>query len=630
MSSIVNYIIDFDSTFTKVEALDELAIIALANNPNKDSIVQAIIDITNQGMEGKMPFDQTLQKRIALLQATTNHIQTLVQLLEQKVSESFKRNIHFLEEHAHNIYIVSGGFKEYIIPIVTPYGIKPEHVYANTFITNDIGDIIGFDTTNLLAQEKGKVKLLQQLKLPGAVFIIGDGYTDYQLREAGLANTFYMFTENITRESLVPKADVVINSLDEFLYYNQLSRSQSYPKTRIKVLLLENVHPNAIGIFNEEGYQIEQHTGSITEQELLEKIKDVHILGIRSKTMLTTAVLAAADKLIAIGAFCIGTNQIDLIQAATQGIVVFNAPYSNTRSVVELALGEMILLMRNTITKNAQMHQGIWDKSAVNSYELRGKTLGIIGYGSIGTQLSVLAEGLGMQVIFYDVADKLSLGNARKCNTMQELLTKADVISLHVDGRESNTNLITAKEIALMKDNVILLNLSRGHIVNITDLKNGLLNKKIWGAAVDVYPYEPLHNGEVFTNELVGVPNLILTPHIGGSTEEAQANIGEYVPNKIINYINKGDTYGAVNFPEVQLPSFENSHRMLHIHKNIPGVLAKINVVFAEHNVNIQAQYLKTTEQVGYVITDVSTTYNDAIIAALKGIDGTVRFRMLY
>jgi D-3-phosphoglycerate dehydrogenase / 2-oxoglutarate reductase len=624
------YIIDFDSTFTKVEALDELAAIALINDVNKDEIVNKIKDITTAGMAGTMGFAQTLQERIVLLKSNKKDIAKLVTVLQEKISDSFLRNKNFIEQNAENIYIVSGGFKEYIVPIVTQLGVAEKNIYANTFLYDAQDNIIGYDTTNILAQDKGKVKLLQKLNLQGELCIIGDGYTDYEVREAGLANTFYMFTENVQRDALLPKADKVIASLDEFLFINNLNRSQSYPKHKIKVLLLENLHSNAIAIFNNEHYSVEIIKEALDEKDLIEKIKDVHILGIRSKTNVNKNVLAHAKKLMCIGAFCIGTNQIDTEACTAQGVVVYNAPFSNTRSVVELAIGEMILLMRNTITKSNLMHKGTWDKSAVNSYEIRGKILGIVGYGNIGAQLSVLAEALGMQVIFYDVADKLALGNAKKCNTLHELLGKADVVTMHVDGRKENTNLINAAAFDVMKQNVIFLNLSRGHIVDLAELRKAIESGKVWGASLDVYPYEPKSNNEKFISDLQHLPNVILTPHIGGSTEEAQANIGEFVPYKIINYINKGDTYGAVNFPEVQLPTFENAHRILHIHKNEPGILAKINAVFAKYNVNIVAQFLKTHEQIGYVITDIAKDYNNNIIEEIKQLEGTLRFRMLY
>ncbi len=624
------FIIDFDSTFTKVEALDELALIVKEGEPDLQELLQQIQEITNQAMAGHLSFDIALAQRIKLLQANKKHLAKLIEVLKNKISDSFERNGAFIKEYCENIYIVSGGFKEYILPVVLPMGVLQENVFANTFEFDEQENIIGFDKSNVLSQAQGKVALLKHLNFDEEVFVIGDGYTDYELKEAGLANTFYMFTENIARENLMDRADVVIGSLDEFLYLNNLNRSQSYPKNKIKVLLLENVHPKALGIFGEEGFEIIKKSGALDEKELSEQIKDVHILGIRSKTQVTKTVLENANKLMSIGAFCIGTNQIDTIACANLGIAVFNAPYSNTRSVVELTIGEIIMLLRNVIDKSNKLHSGVWDKSADNCFEIRGKKIGIVGYGNIGAQLSVLAEGLGMKVYFYDIVDKLALGNAKKCNSLQELLQKVDIVSLHVDGRQENTNLIDKEKLGLMKDGAILLNNARGHVVDIDALTEAVKSKKIAGVALDVYSYEPKTNNEVFSTPISKLDNVILTPHIGGSTEEAQANIGEFVPQKIINYINKGDTYGAVNFPEVQLPNFEGAHRLLHIHKNVPGILAKINNCFAKYNVNIHAQFLKTNEHIGYVITDVAKDYDKEIVNELKTITDTIKFRMLY
>lgn len=409
-----------------------------------------------------------------------------------------------------------------------------------------------------------------------------------------------------------------------------MAKQLSFPKNQIKVLLLENIHANATSIFSNEEYQVEKRSGALTEEELLQVIPEIHVLGIRSKTSITPTVLQAAKKLLCIGTYCIGTNQVAVANAAHLGIPVFNAPYSNTRSVVELAIGEMLILIRNVYTKSNLLHQGIWDKSAQNSFEVRGKTLGIVGYGNIGAQLSVLAESLGMQVCYYDIVDKLALGNAKKCTSLHELLAISDVVSMHVDGRKENEHLINEREFESMKDGVIFLNLSRGHVVNTHALQHAVQSGKVVGAGVDVYPYEPVNNDEPFESPLRNLPNTILTPHVGGSTEEAQANIGDFVSHKMVNFINKGDSYGAVNFPEVQLPSFEGAHRMLHVHKNVPGILAQINTLFAQYNANIQSQYLKTLDDVGYVITDIATDYQPEMIDALKRIEHTIRLRILY
>jgi len=623
-------IIDFDSTFTKVEGLEELANISLNYLENKEEIIESIKKITDSSMEGRSSLADALNERIALIQANRKHLPLLIERLMDKISDSFIRNKDFFEKFSDNILIVSSGFKEFIVPIVTEFGILEENVYANTFDYDSDGNIINCNPDNLLAKDKGKVEQLKSLNLQGDVYVIGDGYTDYEIREAGLANKFYAFTENIERNSVSEKADHIAPSLEEFLYDNKLPMAISYPKNRIQVLVLENIHQQAIDIFKNEGYQIEVVAGSLDEEELCQKIQNVSILCIRSKTEVTAKVLSNANKLIAIGAFCIGTNQIDLNAAMEKGVAVFNAPYSNTRSVAELAIGQMILLMRNTIPVSNAMHAGIWNKSAKNSNEIRGKKLGIIGYGNIGSQLSILAESMGMEVYFYDVVDKLSIGNAKKCSTLKELLEISDVVSLHVDGRKSNHKLIDKKEFEMMKQGVIFLNLSRGSVVCIDHLKEYILNEKIRGASVDVFPVEPKKNQDVFDSILCNVPNLILTPHIGGSTAEAQENIASYVPNKIINYINIGDTFGSVNLPNIQLSEQKEFHRLIHIHHNRGGVLAKINHVLAENGANILGQYLKTNEKLGFVITDIDKQYEKEIIQEMKNIPETIKFRILY
>ncbi|HMQ69081.1 MAG TPA: phosphoglycerate dehydrogenase [Ignavibacteria bacterium] len=629
-SGKIIFIIDFDSTFIRLEALDELFKISLKDNPDKKELISRFEEITKMSMDGKLSFSESLSKRTELLNADRSHIETLAVKLSSKVSGSVKRNKAFFKKFGQNIYIISGGFKELIIPIAGKYNIPEENVHANTFIFDKKGKITGFDKHNLLSQNSGKIKLLKKLRLEGDLYVIGDGYTDYELKKAGIAHKFFAFTENIDREIVSAKADHITPSMDEFLFINKLPMSISYPKNRIKVLLLENIHSDAMDIFKKEGYQIETAAKSLNKKELLEKIKDVSILGIRSKTHIDEEIIQKAGRLISIGAFCIGTNQIDLNSALTKGIAVFNAPFSNTRSVVELALAEMIILMRNIIDKNNSLHQGIWEKSAKGSFEIRGKKIGIIGYGKIGSQLSVLAESLGMEVLYYDVIDKLALGNARKCSTLSELLKKSDVITLHVDGNRNNADFIGEKEFKQMKTGVIFLNLSRGHVVDLKSLVTNIRSGKISGASIDVYPEEPSGNDEKFISELQGLPNVILTPHIGGSTEEAQKNIANFVPEKIIDFINSGNTFYSVNFPEIQLPQFQNAHRLIHIHENMPGILASINNVLAGHNINIIGQYLKTNEHVGYVITDISKKYDPQVINDLKKIRHTIKFRVLY
>ena len=630
MSEKKNFVIDFDSTFTQVEALDVLGEISLAGNPEKEQNLKAVEELTDKGMKGEMSFRESLVERLRLLKANKKHLPDLVANLEDRVSSSFVRNREFFEEHHNNIYIVSNGFKEFIVPIVAPYGIKEENVFANTFIFDEDDNIVSFDKENVLSSNNGKVEQLKQLQLKGDVFVIGDGYTDYEIKAAGLANKFYAFTENIERANILEKADHITPSLDEFLFVHNMNKAISYPKNRINILLLENVHEDAVNIMKKEGYNVTVHPGAMDEDELCERIKEVSVIGIRSKTQLTKKVLENANRLIAVGAFCIGTNQIDLQACLKRGVAVFNAPYSNTRSVVELAIGEIILLMRNLPDKIRLMHEGKWEKSATNSFETRGKKIGIIGYGNIGAQLSVVAESVGFDVYYYDVEEKLPMGNVTKCKSLKELLQTVDIISLHVDGREENKNLIGEKEFDYMNEKVIFLNLSRGHVVDIHALKKNIESGKIVGAGIDVFPEEPKTNQEEFISELKNLPNLILTPHIGGSTLEAQENIGNFVPNKIIEYINTGSTTNSVNFPNLQLPVLKNAHRLIHIHENRPGILAEINRMLASHDINIEGQYLKTNETIGYVITDIDKRYDKTVIKDLKGLKGTIRFRVLY
>lgn len=396
----------------------------------------------------------------------------------------------------------------------------------------------------------------------------------------------------------------------------------------MRALLLEGIHPDAVARLKADAVDVETLGRALDESELIERIADVDLLGIRSKTQVTPAVLDAAPKLLAIGAFCIGTDQIDLAAAASRGVAVFNAPFSNTRSVVELALAEIIALTRRLTDKNAGMHNGIWDKAAEGSHEVRGRVLGIVGYGNIGTQLSVLAEALGMRVYFYDTADKLALGNARRCATLEELLAVADVVSLHVDGRPGNSGFFGEQQFARMKPGSIFLNLSRGFVIDHAALRAHLESGHLAGAAIDVFPNEPKARGEEFVSELRGLPNVILTPHIGGSTEEAQADIGSFVANKLAQFVTEGTTTLSVNLPPVALPARPGVHRLVHIHRNTPGVLAQVNGILAEHDVNVEGQLLGTRGEVGYVLTDIGVDYSEAVLERLRAMPETIRLRV--
>ncbi|MBK7720238.1 MAG: phosphoglycerate dehydrogenase [Giesbergeria sp.] len=405
----------------------------------------------------------------------------------------------------------------------------------------------------------------------------------------------------------------------------------SLDKGKIKFLLLEGLHPSALEVLRRAGYeQIDAVSGALPQDQLIERIRDVHFIGIRSRTQLTAEVLEHANKLVAIGCFCIGTNQVDLNAARERGIAVFNAPYSNTRSVAELVLAEAILLLRGIPARNAAAHRGGWLKSADNAFETRGKTLGIVGYGAIGSQLSVLAESLGMHVIFHDVIAKLPLGNARQAAGLTELLGASDVISLHVPELPSTKWMIGAAEIAAMKPGAVFINAARGTVVEIEPLAEAIRAGKLLGAAVDVFPVEPRSNKDEFTSPLRGLDNVILTPHIGGSTLEAQANIGIEVAEKLVRYSDNGTSISSVNFPEVALPAQKGTHRILHVHRNVPGVMSEINRVFAENHINVAAQYLQTNEAIGYVVMDIDAASSELALQKLQQVPNTLRCRVLF
>ncbi|WP_336514347.1 phosphoglycerate dehydrogenase [Pollutibacter soli] len=408
-------------------------------------------------------------------------------------------------------------------------------------------------------------------------------------------------------------------------------KSTSYPKEKIKILFLENISETAVNLFREAGYtDIRKIGGALTEEALIEEIKDVHLLGIRSKTQITKKVLDHADKLQAIGCFCIGVNQVNLKAATQKGVVVFNAPYSNTRSVAELVIGASIMLIRKIPAKNKAAHEGIWMKDAKGSFELRGKTLGIIGYGNIGSQVSVLAEAFGMKVIFYDTVTKLPLGNATSVKSLKDLVSKADIITLHVPETAQTKNIINKNLLKHFKKGSILLNYARGEVVELEALRKAILDGIVGGAAIDVFPVEPEKNGDVFQTPMQDLPNVLLTPHIGGSTEEAQKNIGEDVSSKLFQYLEMGMSIGSHTVPPISLQPQEGTHRILHIHNNVPGVLSEINSKLSEHKINILGQYLKTNDEIGYVVLDVDKKLSRDALNLLKNVKETIKTRLLY
>ena len=405
----------------------------------------------------------------------------------------------------------------------------------------------------------------------------------------------------------------------------------SFPKEKINILFLENISEKAVQQFKQNGYaNVKKIAGALSEEELIKEIKDVHLIGIRSKTQITQKVLAAAKKLQAIGCFCIGVNQVDIKAASKKGVVVFNAPYSNTRSVAELVIGISAMLIRRITDKNIAAHKGIWMKEAKGSFELRGKTLGLVGYGNIGSQVSVLAEAIGMKVMFHDTETKLPLGNAVAAKNLKELLNASDIISLHVPETPQTKNLINKTNLKYCKKGALLLNYARGEVVDLKALAEAIKDGLIGGAGIDVFPVEPEKNGDAFTTPLQGLPNVILTPHIGGSTEEAQQNIGEDVSIKLFQYLERGITNGSHSVPAIALPPVEGAHRILHMHNNVPGVLSAINTALSKNNINIVGQYLKTNEEIGYVVLDVDTKLSKRALELLKEVKDTIKVRMLY
>jgi D-3-phosphoglycerate dehydrogenase len=624
------FIFDFDSTLVRIETLEALAEIALSDAPDSAAKKAEIAALTDQAMTGQVDFGTALRRRLELLALTRGHVEALTDRILDEASASIRRNVDFFERHAERVYILSGGFREVIAPLAARLGVAPDHVLANDLIYDDEGRVTGVDDANPLSRDNGKPEVIKALNLTGTVVMVGDGWTDAEVKLAGAADRFYAFTEVVSRQKVIEVADATAASLDEVLFAEGVAGRWSYPRNRVRMLLLENIHPAAVERLEEAGYTVETMKGALDEDDLIEAIKGVHVLGIRSKTNVSKRVLEHADRLLAVAAFCIGTNQIDLEAAAEHGVAVFNAPYSNTRSVVELAIGLTIVLMRDVADKSAAMHQGRWNKSATGSRELRGKTLGIVGYGAIGSQLSVLAEGLGMRVIFHDLSERLALGNARRMRSLDALLAEADVVSLHVDGRKDNADVIGAAQFAKMKPGALFLNLSRGHVVDVEALAEAVKSGRIAGAAVDVFPEEPRTNADPFASPLQGLKNVILSPHIGGSTEEAQEAIAEFAAERLLGYLNRGDTTFCVNLPNVQLAEVSRAHRLLHIHKNQPGVLAELNRALSAAGLNILGQHLKTDERTGYVITDVDRDYDPEVLKVLRDLPGTVRFRMLH
>ncbi len=593
------FIIDFDSTFTQVEAMEELAAISLKNDPEKEAIIEQIKHLTDLAMDGKMPFNKSLKARIALLSAKKYHLNMLVNKLRKKVSPSFARNKEFFKKYQGRVLIVSGGFKEFIAPVVKSFFIDEDCIYANTFIYDKKNNIIGSDEENPLAQEGGKVKLLKQLKLKGQVIAIGDGYTDYQMRESGMAEQFFAFTENIARERVLAKADYIAPSLDEILYKMKLPMALSYPKSRINAVLLGKETFAAEPYFKLEGYNVIKRE-TLTNKALTD-LKNASIIVSSLKQEITD--LNNFPKLISLAVWGNNNKQFNASIAQQRAVPIFSSPFANTRSVVELGLGFMFQLSRQTNT------------------ELRGKKIGIIGYGNAGSLMGVLAQNLGMDVLYFDEKDRAPLGNAIACKSVTDLLKKSNYVVLL---QSKNTGTILAeKELKQMQPNACLINLSYDDSVEVQAALKLVQQKKLFGFAMDFQQEENYL-------KLKQNSQIIATLNQRNNTLETQQNIASFTSEKIIQYINTGNISSSLNFPDIQLPALQGSHRFIHIHKNKPGLLAKINAVLAKHKINITGQYLKTNETLGYVITDVSKKYDNEVISELKKIEATLKFRVIY
>lgn len=623
-------VIDFDSTIVRVESLDLLAVASFAERTDGTAKAAEIAEITRLGMEGKIDFRESLTRRIAMLDCTRAQVDEVARKLTGLVSPSFAAHRDQLRECRDRIYVITGGFRDLALPTITSLGLREDHLFANDFTYGADGQVTGFDEQNPLCQAGGKVVVVNGIPTDARKLMVGDGYTDYQVRERGAADKFYYFAEVVKRSPVMPLADKVVYGIDEVLAELDLPTRYSFPRSKLQVLLLDDIDPLAATALKDQGYRVEVVNDRLDEEQLMRMLPEVAVLGVRTRTKLPARVLAAGSKLQAVGVFAVGLDHVDIVFAASRGVAVFNAPYSNTRSVVELALGQIIMLLRRVPEHSWNMHAGQWVKSASNQFEVRGKKLGIIGYGNIGSQLSVLAEACGMDVLYYDLAEKLALGKAQKTASMNELLSQADVVTVHCDGRPGNQKLIGAREFGLMKDGVVFLNLSRGNVVDIDALRQAIKDGKVAGAGVDVFPVEPKSAQESFDTPLRGLSNVILSPHIGGSTEEAQRNIATFVSAALGRFLASGETSGCVSLPELVLPPLSRGMRVLHVHANMPGLVARVAAVLAAHGVNIVGQNLATRDQVGYLVTDLGSRVEDEVLAELRAVPETIKVRAVY
>ncbi len=644
---IDNIILDFDSTIINAEGVELIIVHALEReSPEKAGALKAQLhEMTLKATNGEIPLGEALRLRFNLTEVLREDVEKAAALIVNSMNPMVAETIEALRRAGKQIYVFSTSFDEIVRPVTDALLIPKDHVFSNQLIYDFTGRVVGINENNPLFFTVGKGFLAEQLKnegrLPGRTAVVGDGSTDLSLRKNNIAQIFVYYSGAQILQEIRQQADFSIERFNQLLplFFSEAEYSYKQAETeapvenevtvRPRAVLLENIHEKAVACLHDAAVILETHKGVWNEEELITGAQGAHLLGIRSQSRVTARVIESLPELWAVGAFCIGINQIDLDAAARAGIPVFNAPYSNTRSVAELVVGETIMLMRRVMEKNAAAHQGRWLKTAEGCSEVRGKTVGIVGYGHIGSQVSVLFESMGMSVVFHDIVDKLPLGNVRRAQNLHALLEQADVVTLHVPDTPETRGMIGAAELQRMKAGSFLINSSRGKVVELQALYNELKAGRLAGAAIDVFPREPGRADEAFTSPLQGLENVILTPHIGGSTREAQENIALYVGKKLVTYLNTGNTQGAVNFPEVDMPRMAGTHRILHIHKNVPGVLAKINSVFARRNINVAGQMLQTNDHIGYLVVDVDHHISGHVLELMRHITETIKIRKI-
>jgi len=645
---INSIIIDFDSTIINAEGLELVIRAALQRCPEDERRVklESLAELTESATTGAVPLSEAFRKRFSLARITAEDVEQVAKSIRSVINPLVRETIDILKKRNKTLFIFSSSFEELVHPVADELGIPLTHVFTNKLRYDANGEIAGLEEDNPLFLSMGKVYIAEQLKKEGRLLdgtaVVGDGFSDLSIRKNNIAKMFVYFSGTRLHEVIRIQADFAVDRFDQllplFCSNDEVSNETadaltihepSAPQAAPSVLLLESIHEKARSKLIEAGFAVQCQKEAWSEQELEEGAAAVNVLGIRSRTRVTAAAISQLPDLWVIGAFCIGTNQIDLAAAANAGIPVFNAPYSNTRSVAELVVGETIMLLRRTFEKSSAAHRGEWMKGARGCSEIRGKTVGIIGYGRIGSQVSVLLENLGMSVVFHDIVDKLPLGNARRAENLDALLERSDLVTLHVPDTPQTRGLIGREQIARMKQGAFLINSSRGFVVDLQALREALDDGVVAGAAIDVFPEEPVNPSARFASPLQGAANVILTPHIGGSTQEAQENIAHYVSEKISKFCKTGSTIGAVNYPEIELPRVDGTHRILHVHLNVPGVLAKINSVFARRNINVEGQLLKTHNNIGYLIVDVDRDISEHVHNLMKAITETIKVRRI-